>query len=327
MTYSTSPKFLLGFLLAYLLVFPLTAKFVLAVSERTVELTVQYAQVVSRLQLKPNGRPRWAQFSPANPNLILLDVDGQGVIASLPTGITRTIPGGMLPVGWLGPAVVVRAQTGQFQLLDPADLTPSKTVKAGTLSLPWPFGKNRQLTFDVASGRETKRPALVAREHAGLSIDTNGDGLVVRDAAGKLVFQGQKKIYGITSSPDGSKFLVYYGNTDHILFNRLTRRVTKLPSTIDEWTWFPDSSTLLGQVSVSGDARFEEVVRTDLYIFDPLDGKLDKIELPSQVQGAALHVLDVSSAAKILVEAERIVPDRTHLGVMVFDLKRTSAGN
>lgn len=337
MTYSTSPELcrLSGVLLAALLGLACLTERTISRSEPAVELAVQ-SQVVTKLQLKPNSRPRWAQFSPANPNLILLDVDGKGIVASLPAGSIRNIPHGMLPVGWLGSAVVVRDQSGRFRLLNAVDLSPAKAVTVGAVSLPWPLGKNRRLWLDVdlpetassnrppVSGAETKQPPLISREETSLAIDPGDDGRNVRDAGGKIIFEGSKKVYGATLSPDAYKLVVYYGNTDYVLFNRLTGRTTKMPATIEEWTWLPDSSTLIGQVNTSAGGGAEEVTRTELHIFDPMNQNLEPIKLPSEIQGAALKILDVSITGQVLVEAERVIPKSAYLGVMVFEIKQNN---
>jgi len=297
-------------------------------------LAVINSQLVTRLHLKTNSRPRWARFSPANPNLILLDVDGQGILASLPAGTIRGIPNGMLPAGWLGPTVVVSDKSGRFRLLSSVDLTSSKTMTAGAVSLPWPFGKNHRLWFDFAlsetasaalrspvPGAEIKDLPLIAREdQASVAIAPDGADRNLVDSSGHVFFRGTKKIYGFSLSPDTYKILVYYGNTEHVLFNRLIKRTTKMPSTIHAWTWLPDSSTLLGEVSLGGEPSREEVTSTDLYIYELAGAKLERIELPSPVRGVALKILDISAEGQILVEAERVFPEPAYLGPMVLEL-------
>lgn len=293
------------------------------------------ARLVTRLQFTPESRPQWARFSPANPKLVLVGLDDRGVLVSLPKGTTRRIAKELSPVGWLGQAIVVRGQGGHFGLIDADDLTPARQVAAGALSLPWTFGKNRRLRFDAAlpksatsaiplliPGAEAGENTLVAHEEpAAVVVAPDDTGRNVVDAGGRVLFRGDKKIYGISLSPDTYQLVVYYGNTEHVLFNRLTRRTTRLPSSIHAWTWLPDGSTLLGEVSQSGKPNQEEVTSTDLYIYALAEGRLEQIALPSPARGAALTVLDVSTDGQIIVDAERVVPKPTYLGLMVLALQ------
>ncbi|MEZ0469749.1 hypothetical protein [Luteimonas salinilitoris] len=292
------------------------------------------SRLVARVPLEPESRPQWARFSPENPRHILVGIDNRGVLVSLPEGTTRHIAGELSPVGWLGQTVVARDQSGRFRLLDTNDLIPTTRVAAGSLSLPWTFGKDHRIRFDVAlpgaaistiplriPGAGTDERALIAYEDRGPAVVAPDDNAsTVVDAAGGVLFRGDKKIYGVSLSPDAYKLLVYYGNTEHVLFNRLTKHTTRLPPIIHAWTWLPDSSTLIGEISLSGEPAHEEVDSTDLYIYDLAGAKLDQVGLPSFVRGAALKILDVSVEGHILVEAERVTPEPAYLGLMVLEL-------
>ncbi len=292
------------------------------------------ARLVTRLALKSESRPQWARFSPANPNLVLVDLDDRGVLVSLPQGTTRRIAKELSPVGWLGQAIVVRGQGGSFRLIDADDLALAGQVAAGALSLPWTFGKNRRLRFDAAlpksatsaiplliPGAEAGENALVAHEERAAAVVAHDDtGRNVVDADGRVLFRGGKKIYGISLSPDTYKLVVYYGNTEHVLFNRLTRRTALLPSSIHAWSWLPDSGTLLGEISLGGKPGREEVTSTDLYVYEPAGARLERIKLPPPARGVALKILDISTDGQILVEAERVVPEPAYLGLMVLEL-------
>ena len=336
MTCSISPKFYrpIAVLLASVLVQAFLITGIGSAGEQVEKLAVIKSQLVTRLHLKADSHPRWARFSPVNPRLILLDIDGQGVIASLPMGTIRHIPQGMLPVGWLGQSVVVRDHSGSFRLLDGEGLTPSKHLIMGALSLPWTLGKNRRLSLNLKlpetgstmalsriPGAEIKDlPLITLEDQASLHVNPDGAGRDVLDASGQVVFRGSKKIYGIALSPDAYRLIVYYGNTEYVLFNRLTGRRINLPATMHAWVWLPDSTTLLGEVSITADNRVEEVARTELYVFETVGQRLARINLPSPVQGASLRILDVSTSGEILVEAERVVPEYAYLGLMVYEL-------
>lgn len=288
------------------------------------------SRIVTSLQVKAMSRPQWARFSPTNPQMLLLDIDNRGYLAMLPQGITREIGKGLLPVGWLGQIVVGRDQKGRFKFLDAETLTSPDKITLGPVSLPWNFGKDRRLWFDFAfsvshntaiQGPKNKGQAFTTREEkADLLIDPNSGYRNIIDKTGKLVFKGEKRIYGITISPDTYKLIVYYGNTEHVLFNRLTGSIMKLPATIEEWTWLPDNSTLLGQVSVSLDARFEIVAYTKLYVYELRSGDLKHIKLPQRLRTTALRILDVSTGGQFIVLAEQVVPESVYLGVMVLEL-------
>ncbi|MEJ7618483.1 MAG: hypothetical protein WKF30_16300 [Pyrinomonadaceae bacterium] len=162
---------------------------------------------------------------------------------------------------------------------------------------------------------------LTAREdQAAAAVASDGANRNIVDASGRVVFRGDKQIYGISLSPDDYKILVYYGNTEYVLFNRLTRRTTQLPPTIHAWTWLPDSSTLLGEVSLSGQPSREEVTSTELYIYELAGARLARIALPPPLRGVALKILDVSAKGHILVEAERVVPKPAYLGLTILEV-------
>lgn len=322
-------------LTAFLLGLAMLTKAMACESLSTPGMAVANSQLVARLHLDTNSHPRWGQFSPQNSQLILLDVDGQGLVVSLPAGTIRKVPAGLLPVGWLRSLIVARDNKGHFRLLGPVDLTPAKTMTVGELSLPWPFGKGRRLLFDVALS-ETASAGFLPRSQdavinenslvanvtrAGLSINAKNGGREVVDPSGTIVFRGDKKIYGIMLSPDGHKLIVYFGNTDYVLVNRLTGRATKLPATIEEWNWLPDSSTLLGHVSISpADPSHEVVTGTELYLFEPAGKRCRRIKVPFEFRDAALRVLNVSRSGEVLVEAERVVPEFVYLGLFVFGI-------
>ena len=182
-------------------------------------LTAQTVSSTLVTELRLNAEwPQWARFSPTNPNLILLAVDGRGVLATLPQGAIRRIAEGNLPVGWLGGSVVVRDQSGPFKLLDPDNLAPTTNVIVGTVALPWTFGPGRRMRFvgalsgDAASTIPSVIPdadvtgfAIVGREEAGFSVANETQ---VVGVGGRVVFTAEKKIYGLAVSPDGSKIAI-----------------------------------------------------------------------------------------------------------------------
>lgn len=291
------------------------------------------SRIVTSFQLKPEPRPQWARFSPVNTNLALIDLGGQGLLLSIPQGTTRRLDKELTPVGWLGETLIVRDQRGGLRLLDASDLTPAKNLSVGSLPLPWTFGKDRHLRFQLAlpemattvtspmPGTKIDKCLLTTREdQATVAIAADGGGRHIVDASGRVLFQGDKQIYGISRSPDGYKLLVYYGNTEYVLFNQLTRRTTPLPSTIHAWTWLPDSSTLLGEVSQSGQPGQENVISTDLYIYELAGARLVRLALPAPLRGVALKILDVSAQGHILMEAERVVPEPAYLGLTILEV-------
>ncbi len=266
--------------------------------------------------------------------MILLDIDNQGYLALLPNGGTHAIGKGFLPIGWLGQTFVGRDGRGRFQLLDAKTLSPSDKVTLGSVSLPWNVGKGRRLWFDFTfpESFSTVVPPLIPgsineglrltahEEQADLFVDPTSSHRNVLDATGKTVFRGKKRIYRITASPDTYKLVLYYGNTEHVLFNRLTGSAIELPAKIEAWTWLPDNSTLLGQVSVPANARFEKVVSTKLYVYELRRGNLKHVQLPLLLRKAALRILDVSTKGQIVVLAEQVVPESEYLGAMVLEL-------
>jgi hypothetical protein len=291
------------------------------------------SRVVATFRLGPESRPQWARFSPVNPHLALIDLGGQGLLLSIPQGTTRRIDKGLSPVGWLGETLVVRDQRGGLRLLDGGTLTPPANASVGLLPLPWTFGKDRLMRFQMAlpetstTGITLTRAAggdrgvVTAREEQSpVAVAPDGAGRNLVDAGGRVVFRGDRKIYGISASPDGYKILVYYGNTEYLLFNRLTGRTTRLPPIIHAWTWLPDSNTLLGDVSLSGQPSREEVTSTELYIYEPEGARLTRIVLPPSLRGVALKILDISAEGYILVEAERVVPEPAYLGLTVVEV-------
>jgi hypothetical protein len=294
--------------------------------------TTVVSRIIATAPLHAGSRPQWARFSPVNSHLILVDLDGQGLLFSIPPSTSRPIDKGLSPIGWLGESLVVRDQRGTYRLLNPGDLTPTRSLTVGSLPLPWTFGKDHRMRFQMTLPENgTAGIPLMPRakmdgsvltaleDRAAVAISSDNDGHNVVNASGRVVFQGNKKIYGITLSPDGYKMLVYYGNTEYVLFNLLTRRSIRLPPTIHAWTWLTDSSTLLGDVSVSQPNR-EEVTATELYIYELASARLSRIALPASVRGVALKILDVSQEGTILVEAERVVPTPSYLGLMILEV-------
>ena len=73
-------------------------------------------------------------------------------------------------------------------------------------------------------------------------------------------------------------------------------------------------------MSITADNRFEHVDSTELYVFETVGQRLERIKLPSLIRGAALRILDVSATGQILVEAERVVSEYAYLGLMVYEL-------
>ena len=299
----------------------LTAIGLAAVPGRLTAQTIN-STVVTELRFDA-GRPRWARFSPANPNSILLEVDGRGYLATLPQGTIRRIADGNLPVGWLGGTLVVD-QSGTFKLLDPDNLTPATDVIVGSVPLPRTYGPGRRMRFvsalsgDAAStipsvipDADTTGFAMFAREEAGFSVVNETQ---VIGVGGRVVFTAEKKIYGIAVSPDDYKLVLYFGNRDYVLFNRLSQRTSVLPTEIETWTWLPDGTTLLGEVTEPASLRYEAVGRTQLYLYEA-GGGLVGIELPAPLDNAALRILDVSTEGHVLFEAEQVVPESVYYGV------------
>lgn len=324
-------------LLAAALVFSLSSAVLLPANRSQARAPAPAAAVSSRIiarwQIKPDSRPQWARFSPANPDLVLLDAGGEGLLLATTHSAIRHIDQTQSPVGWLGGTVVVRDQTGAFRLLEPAGLSPSGQFSLGSVPLPQALGKNRRLQFDVAlpntakagirpsHGKETGTGLVNAREdQAGFEVGAGPLGQTVVDAGGKVMFRGAKTIYGITPSPDTYKIIVYYGNTDYVLFNRLTRTTTPLPSSIHAWWWMPDNSTLLGEVSLGGEPGREQVTGTELYLRQTARTELVRLTLPPEIRGAALRILDISSEGKILIEAERVKAAPAYLGLAVLEI-------
>ena len=295
--------------------------------------TTLNSRLAAKLQLDGESRPRWARFSPVNPRLVLIDLDGQGLLISLPRRTPLRIEKGLTPIGWRGETLIVRDESGGFRFLDADALTPVKSFALDPLPLPWNFGKDRRMRFQIPlpetattgirlmPGASVDRGVLIAiEEQAPAAVASDGTGRNIVDAGGRVVFRGNKIIYGNSLSPDGYKMLVYYGNTEYVLFNRLTKRTTRLPPAIHAWTWLPDSSTLLGEISVSGKPSREEVLSTEIYIYELAGAKLARITLPAQVRGVALKILDVSAEGHILIEAEQIVPKPAYLGLMILEI-------
>ena len=228
----------------------------------------------------------------------------------------------------------IRDSSGSFRLLDGESLTFSKKVTIGALSLPWTLGKNRSLSFNLnlpetkstgvlspISGAEIKDlPLITLEDQLDLHVDSNSADHNVVDTNNQVIFRGDRKIYGIAISPNTYQIIVYYGNTEYVLFNRLTGRSIHLPPTIHAWTWLPDSTTLLGEVSITEEKHIEEVTRTELYVFETVGQNLSRINSPLPVQDVALRILDVSVTGQILVEVERVVPEYAYLGLMVYEL-------
>lgn len=251
------------------------------------------ATVIAELQLD-DGRPRWARFSPVNPSSILLSVDGRGVLATLPQGTIRQLDEGDLPVGWLNHDVVVRHRGGTLELLNPDEWTRSP-----------PDADPSQLTRSARG------------ETARFSVS---DEVRVVDVGGRIVFASEKKVYGLSTSPDGHKLILYFGNTEHLLLDVPTQSTSVLPSQIEAWTWLPDGTTLIGETTEGASVRIEAVARTHLFLYE-LGGELLSIGLPRPIDNAALRLLDVSAQGHILVDAEQVLPEPAYLGVVVLQLE------
>lgn len=290
------------------------------------------SQIVTRLALEPTSRPRWGSFSPLDDDRVLLDIDSQGFVVSLPGGAMRRCRESELPVGWLNGSLLVRDAEDGFRVLDPETLNPRTELVTGTLSMPWTLGRDQELQVlgRVSAASASSAPALIP------GADTTGFSLIVRErrsgiraggadgsellgARNELVYRADRKIYRTTVSPDGFKVIVYLGNTDHILFNRLTGRSAPLPKEIEAWSWWPDSTTLLGQTTEITDPRYEEVAETRLFIHQP-GGALEPIALPPPLNGAALTVHDLSGGGRILLGVERTVTDPAYLGLFVLEV-------
>jgi hypothetical protein len=291
------------------------------------------SRVVVRWPIQSDSAPQWARFSPIDPDWVLVDTGNGGLLLQASHGVVRRLPEELLPVGWLGGSIVVRGEAGAFRLLAPAELKPSTRLLPGSVPLPATWGKNRRLLFEMAlpptattgigasHAEKTSASLLTTRQiQAGFGVGPDPSGQIVVDPSGKTVFRGAKRIQGVTPSPDNFKMIVYYGNTEYVLFNRLTRTTVPLPSLVHAWHWMPDNSTLLGEVSVGRDPCCEEVIRTDLYLHQTTGGGLKRVRLPQQLQDAALDILDISLEGRILVAAERVVHAPEYLGMAVLEI-------
>ncbi len=291
-------------------------------------------RIVTWISLPPESRPQWARFSPFNSRLAIVDLGGHDLLASIPHGTTRRIGEGFTPVGWLVNSLVVRDRKGNFRLLDVDKLTPARSLSLGSLPLAWTLGKDRRLQFDLVlpetattgiplliPGAHKNGQSIVAHEdRLAITIGSGGADSSIVDAGGRTVFRGGKKIYRISPSPDEHKILIYYGNTEYVIYNRLTRRTTRLPAIIHSWTWFPDSTTLLGDVSSSVQPGREEVTSTSLYAYDLIGGGMSRIALPPSIRDVAIKVLDLSRDGLILIDTEKVFPKPAYLGLVVLEL-------
>ena len=164
--------------------------------------------------------------------------------------------------------------------------------------------------------------SIVAKERAEpVKLEERGISKRLVDEGNRTVYTSEKAIYSKVLSPDHFKVLLYFGDLHWEVINLVTRGRHTLPAKAEAWSWMPDNTTLIGWFGVQVAPGVEQVGSTELYVYDPLQRELRHISLPEELQKTVLKVLDISVEGSLLVFAERVQPEREHLGLVVLRLK------
>jgi hypothetical protein len=113
-----------------------------------------------------------------------------------------------------------------------------------------------------------------------------------------------KGIYGFEANADASRWIVYLGGTEYLVYEPAMKRSVRLPGKVPGTAlgfsaWIPSQErTVIGEVGLAPvgahpeSEEAETVVRTELFRYDVASGALARIRLPERLRNQPLRVLD-----------------------------------
>jgi hypothetical protein len=266
---------------------------------------------------------RWARFCPANPDYVLAQASGGGVLVEWRRGRATPLKrNDGLACGWFRDSILFRLSKGGYVLLECPTLRPVSRVTLGTAVLAPGFSRHvSRVSFHVDMREEPKMPvsipgadlseysvtaeerppALRLSEHWGRTI-VDGDGRTVATCA--------RPALTLEASSDRQKALMCHGDTNFSVYSVGAAEFTVLPQGAKSWTWLPDGEALLGLADASSSGATRGTTAPILRLYRLRERREVRITVPDVRGEVDVRVLDVSSDGKALVSVDFLGPKR-----------------
>ncbi len=261
-----------------------------------------------------SGEPVKVKFCPLDPSKVLAHVGQRECVIDVVKGKVQhfTQPGEL--VDWIGDQILMK-NGDQYSLIQKDTLKPSKVAPLGAPALA-------QATATIT----TEKPVLLGRGR---------EARVVRASDQKVLMKPpfRKGIYGFESNTQNTKWLLYYGDADYILYDVATKKKIALPKTpnpqdrvgFSAWKFSEDGSLIAEQglppEGVNPEAE-EAVGRTRLFRFDLTRNVLEAIALPQELSNKALEVLDSGLRGHLFIGASTQGEKAANHGAYVLKILR-----
>ncbi len=250
-------------------------------------------------------------FCPQDPTKALAHVGERDCFVNVEKGKIDHFDEEGQVVDWIGDQLLLRSGDA-YALVENDSLESRKDVQATQAAAE-------------AAVRVSEKPVLVGR---------GKDARIVRASDRKTLFKAPflKGIYGFETNADASKWVIYLGEAEYLLYDAVKKKKYKLPQTVpgtaygfSAWKPSPDG-TAIGEVGlppegVHPDSEEAEMVgRTLLYHYDPATKQLQGVALPVQLGNKVLQVLDSGQHGYLFLGAREPGNGRDSLGAFVVRL-------
>jgi len=247
-------------------------------------------------------------FCPHDPSKVLAHEGDHQCVINIDKGKISHLHLAGEVMDWFGDQLLMRAGDS-YQL-----------IKKGALKASKPSAASAQAAATLA-----ERPILVGR---------GTKARIVRASDKKTLFRApfRKGIYGFDTTADASKWIIYLGGSDYLLYDAVTKKKTKLPQQVpgssygfSAWKASPDGSAI-GEVGlppegVSPESEEAEAVgRTLLFRYDVKTKALSAIQLPVELANKALNILDSGIRGHLFLTASEQGAKVRHHGAYVIKL-------
>lgn len=275
------------------------------------------AEVVSKFPaFGKSGEPVKVRFCPMDPSKVLAHIGQKECIIDVVKGtVTHFKQPGQL-VDWIGDQLLMKNG-------DSYQLVQKDTLKASDVTSPAMAARSAPPMYE--------EPVLVGR---------GGKARIVRRSDNKTLMKApfRKGIYGFQTNDDHSKWIIYYGDSNYMYYDALTKEKHKLPVTLDPitgtgisaWKFASDGSVIaemgLPPLGVNPESEEAEVVaRTNLFRYDFKTKMLEAIALPQELQNRALEVLDSGIHGHLFVAVSEQAERAKNHGAYVLKLMRPTS--
>ena len=247
-------------------------------------------------------------FCPHDPSQVLAHQGEQQSVINVDKGKVSQLNVAGEVIDWFGDQLLMRAGDS-YQL-----------IKKGAVRASKASAESAQAAVALAD-----RPILVGRGKKAR---------IVRASDKKTLFRApfRKGIYGFEMTADATKWIIYLGGSEYLLYDAVTKKKTKLPESLpgisygfSAWKASPDGCAIgevgLPPAGVSPESEEAEAVgRTLLYHYDTKTKALSAIQLPVELSNKALNVLDSGVRGHLFLTASEQGAKVRHHGAYVVKL-------